>query len=195
MARVIRVASYINDPNASRATVFPPTAMALDGTEGASGASDSITVRFQGSGATADGTVLDCLGNQIAAASVSVNYYYIATGANGRSSLFCDNTGSTGLGTTGAVELVPNVENMQILYGEDTDADSSANYYVNRTSVVAPDNIVSVRLAILFSSADFVASTTDTRTYSLLGTSYDPVDDRRLRRIYTTTVTLRNRVQ
>jgi type IV pilus assembly protein PilW len=195
MARVIRTAGYITDPNASRGTVFPSTAMAVDGTEGVSGASDSITVRFQGSGTpTADGTALDCLGNQIAGGNVSVNRYYVATGANGSNSLFCDNTGSVGPAAA-AVELVPNVQNMQVLYGEDTNADSAANYYVNRTSVVTADNIVSVRISILFSSNDFVASAADTKTYSLLGTNYTAGGDRRLRRVYTTTMTLRNRVQ
>ena len=56
-------------------------------------------------------------------------------------------------------------------------------------------NVRSVRIAMVFSSNDSVASALDTKTYTVLNTTYDPVDDRRLRRVYTTTVTLRNRVQ
>ena len=84
---------------------------------------------------------------------------------------------------------------MQVMYGEDTDADFSANRYVVRGSVSNMDNVVSVRIAFLFTTDDYVATTADTRTYTLLNQSYNPTDDRRVRRLYTTTVTLRNRAQ
>jgi len=197
MSRVVRMAGYISNPldAANLATIYPSTARAIDGAEGAAGANDTLTVRFQGSGATADGSVLDCVGNEIAAGNKAVNYYYIATGANGHSSLFCDNTGTVGPATTGPVELVPNVEAMQILYGVDTDGDYAANYYVTRDLVANPDQIVSARIGILFASNDFVASALDTSSHSVLDASTAAPNDRRLRRVYTTTVTLRNRTQ
>ncbi|MSQ50455.1 MAG: prepilin-type N-terminal cleavage/methylation domain-containing protein [Betaproteobacteria bacterium] len=196
MARVIRSAGYITDPNTSRSTAFPALAPALAGTDGFSGATDEITVRFQGSGSpTADGTVIDCVGNEIVGGSLSVNRYYIGTGANNRSALFCANTGSDVPVVGAAVELVPNVESMQVIFGETTDADTSANYYVPWGNVATPDSVVAVRIALLFSSDDFVRSSVDTGTYTLLTTVVDPVNDRRLRRVYTTTITLRNRIQ
>jgi type IV pilus assembly protein PilW len=198
LARVGRMTGYISNPLniPSQGTIFPTTARMVDGADGASGAPDSVTFRFQGSGSpTADNSVIDCAGNAIAADSLAVNSYYIATGANGRNSLFCDNTGTVGPATTGALELVPNVETMQVLYGEDTDTNYTPDYYVARGAVVDADKVRSVRVAMVFSSNDFMASTLDTKTYSVLDVTYDPTDDRRLRRVYTTTITLRNRVQ
>ena len=38
---------------------------------------------------------------------------------------------------------------MQILYGEDTDADGWANYYVKAVSVANWENVVSIRVSLL----------------------------------------------
>lgn len=193
LGRVVRMASYMTDPLGNRATIFPAAARAIDAVDGGGSASDQITVRYQGSGtATADGTVLDCQGNEIKGGDLAVNKYYLANGANGRTSLFCDNTGTIGPANA-AVELVPNVENMQILFGEDTDADFAANRYVTKAGVANMDNIVSVRIAVLLTTNDFIATAFDSNTYTLLDAVYDPVDDRRVRRLYTTTIALRNR--
>jgi len=201
MSRVIRMAAFVTDTNnpvAARGVMFPSaTAPALTGTDGLAGAPDQVTVRYEGSGAgTADGTVLDCQGNAIRAGDMAVARFYLAAGANGASALFCDNAGTVGPGIVpAAVELASDVENMQILYGEDTDADGTANRYVERTTVPALDyeRVVSVRVAILVRSTNQVAASVNTSTYNLLGTVFDPVDDRRLRRMYTSTITLRNR--
>jgi type IV pilus assembly protein PilW len=199
MSRIVRMAGFISDPLGNRATIFPAGALALDGANGAGSSSDEITVRYQGSGSpTADGTVFDCRGNPVAAVDPAVLHavarYFVATGADGGPALFCDNTGTVGV-TTGPIELASGVENLQILYGEDTDAtpDGTTNRYVARADVANLDRVVSLRLAFLVRSANQVATAPDTRVYSLLGTSYDPVDERRLRRVYTATITLRNR--
>jgi type IV pilus assembly protein PilW len=55
------------------------------------------------------------------------------------------------------------------------------------------EKVVSVRLMLLVRSANEVAASVNSNTYDLLGTVFDPVDDRRLRRVYTATITLRNR--
>jgi type IV pilus assembly protein PilW len=191
--RVVRMASYMTDPLGNRTLIFPVAARALDAVDGGGSASDQITVRYQGSGTpAADGSVLDCQGNQIKGGVLAVNRYYLANGANGRTSLFCDNTGTIGP-VTAAVELVPNVENMQVLFGEDTDADFAANRYVTQASVANMDNVVSVRIALLLTTNDFIATVVDSNTYALLNATYNPVADRRVRRVYTTTVALRNR--
>jgi type IV pilus assembly protein PilW len=196
MTRVVRMAAFTTDPNAVKSAVFPlATAPALTGANGASSAPDEITVRYQGSGDPADDTILDCHGNAIKGGDLAVARYYLAAGADGANALFCDNTGTVGVGiTTGPVELASGVENVQILYGEDTDADGTANRYVTRADVGNLDNVVSLRFALLVRSTNEVAASTDTRTYNLLGTVFDPVDDRRLRRVFTATIALRNRV-
>jgi type IV pilus assembly protein PilW len=129
---------------------------------------------------------------------MAVARFYIAAGANGANALFCDNTGTVAPALIAApIELASDVENMQILYGEDTDAtpDGTANRYVESTTVPALDyeKVVSVRIALLVRSANQVAASLNTSTYDLLGAVFDPADDRRVRRVYVATITLRNR--
>jgi type IV pilus assembly protein PilW len=193
VSRAVRMTSFTTDPLADRGVVFPVGA--LIGVDGTGVVPDQITVRYQGSGApAADGSILDCHGNAIKADELAVARFYIAAGANGANALFCDNTGTTGI-VPAQLEIASDVENMQILYGEDTDADGTANRYVERTTVGALDyeRVVSVRIALLVRSSSEVAASVNTNTYDLLGTVFDPVDDRRLRRAYTATITLRNR--
>jgi len=89
------------------------------------------------------------------------------------------------------VQLMDGVEAMQVLYGEDTDADGAANRYV---SVIPANvlNVVSMRISILISSSESVSPDTAARTYAVLDQQYGPFNDSRLRRVYTTTVQLRN---
>lgn len=102
--------------------------------------------------------------------------------------------------------LVEGVENMQILYGEDTDmafpapappalnGDGVANRYVPANTVgLDMRRVVSVRIALLVSTPDRTNAVLDTNTYDLLGTIVTPVGDRRIRRVFTTTIELRNR--
>ncbi|MDT8372197.1 MAG: PilW family protein, partial [Gammaproteobacteria bacterium] len=54
-----------------------------------------------------------------------------------------------------AVELIEGIENMQILYGEDTDADNTANYYVPAgTGGLNMNQVVSIRISLLVRSMD-----------------------------------------
>jgi len=197
LGRIIRMTSYVSNPvniAATRAATFPPLAPAITGTEGGGTVSDSITVRYQGSGSPADGTVFDCQGNAIQGIDLAVARFHIApsTDGSGESSLFCDNTGTVGAANAD-IELVTGVENMQILYGEDTDGDGTANRYLDQGTVASMDNVVSVRLALLLRTRNPVASGVDTRVYNLLGTNVGPMNDQRTRRLYTATIALRNR--
>jgi type IV pilus assembly protein PilW len=101
-------------------------------------------------------------------------------------------------------ELIEGVENMQILYGEDTDADSegangdgTANRYVAiDTADLNPDRIVSVRLSLLVRSINDNL-TTDLSPYTFPSWVNPPTlttpTDRHLRKVFTTTITLRNK--
>jgi len=101
--------------------------------------------------------------------------YHIANGASGQPSLFLNEDGTD-------QEVVEGVEDMQILYGEDTDADGTANRYVPAgTAGLIMDNVVSVRVALtLRTLEDNVALNAAN-------------GDRRIRNTFTTTVVLRNR--
>jgi len=98
-------------------------------------------------------------------------------------------------------ELIEGVENMQILYGEDTDADSegangdgTANRYVPiGTASLDIDRVVSVRLSLLARSLNNNL-TTEPSPYTFNGTAVTPgATDKYLRKVFTTTITLRNK--
>ncbi len=119
--------------------------------------------------------------------------YYIANGVNGGPSLWRLNH-DRAVGGNNPQELVEGVENLQVLYGEDTDADRYAETYVSASAVTDWANVVSVRLALLVDSIEISNTALDTATYDLLGTVIDPVDDRLLRKVFRGTVSLRNRL-
>ncbi|MBA57216.1 MAG: pilus assembly protein PilW [Pseudomonadales bacterium] len=118
--------------------------------------------------------------------------YYIDTASNGVPSLFRESL-DTGGSTTTAEEMVQGVENMQIQYGLDKDGDSIPDRYVDASDVGDDDwetNVVSARITLLLRSLTELASTP--QAFSYLGTSYTPTDNY-VRRVYSTTVKLRNR--
>jgi len=101
----------------------------------------------------------------------------------------------------GAQPLVEGIQNMQILYGEDTDADAdgTANRYVAfGASGLDIDRIVSIRISVLVRSINNNL-TTEPSPYMYPPWVNPPIpttpdeDDKYLRKIFTTTVTLRNK--
>lgn len=95
------------------------------------------------------------------------------------------------VGASNAEELVEGVEDMQIEYGEDLDGNSTADVYRTADAVTNWAEVVSVRISLLMQSLENnVAS--DAQTYSFNGITTTP-NDRRLRQVFTTVVTLRNR--
>ncbi len=145
--------------------------------------------------------------------------YYIRKGAGDRPALWRFD-GSV------ANELIEGIENMQILYGVDTDTpnqDFIPNYYVDSTKVTGlapiPTNVkdsagvvtldpnfpawgrvVSVRISLLAATIDdgltFSTKTDGTETsqpYTYNGTTTTPTD-RRIRRVFSSTIAVRNRL-
>lgn len=130
----------------------------------------------------------------------SFTYYVGTNNTTGRSALYRVNTNGI------AEELVEGVENMQVMYGElawDAINKKPALPLTYRTAkdVVLWDNVVSARIGLLFTT---VANTADGQygnekeaalsTYDVNG---EPVtvpvgQERRLRRVFVTTVALRN---
>ncbi len=98
--------------------------------------------------------------------------YSIAEGAQGRPSLFRSIDGGT------PVELVEDIADLQMLYGEDTDNDDIPNYYVDFGSVSDLERIVSVRLNVTTQTPTEIAS----------------AGGDRLTRDFGSTVVLRNRI-
>ena len=150
---------------------------------------DIITVIFEGN---SDTFVKDCQGNAVAAGTTSNNTFSISNNDELQCSI--DN------GTT-FVPLATGIESMQILYGLDTDFDQVTNNYVTADNVADTDmdDVVSIRIGLLMvSEDDNLALETDTKSYTLLNqTIYSTgstANDKRLRKMITTTVKLRNRL-
>lgn len=144
-------------------------------------ASDTISVNYQ--------ATQNCAGVAVATAT---DRYYL-DGSN----LMCIGNGDA----DNPVIIAEGVENLQILYGIDTDADADgiggdriANTYVSAANIASEVNVVSVRIAILVNSVDSVSSGTDSNLYTLLNAPpLGPFNDTLYRRTFTRTIMLRNR--
>lgn len=96
-------------------------------------------------------------------------------------------------GTKNAEQMVEGIEDMQVLYGEDTDNDNTPNYYLPAGSAgLNMDNVVSVRVSLVVSTLEDNLAT-QAVPYTVFGTTVTPTD-RRLRRVFTSTIAIRNRL-
>ena len=97
-------------------------------------------------------------------------------------------------------ELVEGIENIQVLFGEDTDADDegtngdgTANRYVDSdASGLDMDRVVSLRIFLLARSLNDNLTTEPSPYYFVDPVAITPTD-KRLRKVFTTTITLRNK--
>jgi len=153
LARDLRMSDYRTCVTADRLA----TAIAGTNNNGLNN-SDTVTVIWQtnacGTGVTSDTTI-----------------YSIGNGSSGAPALFRSVNGVN-------TELVEGIENLQILYGEDTDNDDAPNYFVDSASITSMAQAVSVRLTV-------VARTLESNLTT---------DGGRITRNFTSTVTLRNRL-
>jgi type IV pilus assembly protein PilW len=218
LGRTLRLAGYRADWHQSYDQIFGTGVPAIAGTDNnGANSSDTIVVRFQGSGdgtspagcvtanacvgpggagTGADGTVLDCLGNRIDRKMGTVvfveNQFQVRIGgANGGTALFCSIDSGANW-----VEIVPDIQNMQVLYGEKTSSlPNVERYLVAGTAGQNLNNVIALRIALLHRSASNSAALTDTKTYNLAGTTVGPFNDARVRSVSNMTVGLRNRNQ
>ncbi len=115
------------------------------------------------------------------------NSYYIRTNPNSQPSLYRRSNAQN------ATELVEGIEQMQVLYGADTSGDGTANRYFPANTVPSWNQVVSVRVTLLVRSiADNLI--TQQAAFTFNGVNV-PVTDRRLRRQFTTTIGVRNRLR
>jgi type IV pilus assembly protein PilW len=117
--------------------------------------------------------------------------YFIDTGTAGNgTSLY------RRIGNAAAEELVEGVDSMQLQFGVDTnnDANHLVDDYVTANSVTNWGSVVSVRVALLVRSLEEYGSDVDSVSRTLLGATIPAFNDRRDRRIFTTTATLRNKL-
>ena len=112
--------------------------------------------------------------------------YSVGTGSEGEPALFRN-----------GAEFLDGVEDLQILYGEDTSAAGSAgegiaNYFVPANQVADMEKVIGIRIAVVARSDHDNLVTGNAQSYAVLGSAVTAAD-RRIRRVYETTVNIRNR--
>ena len=125
--------------------------------------------------------------------------YYLANNAtSGQPSLFREILSTSGgAAASVAEELIEGVENMQILYGEDTSAptDRNIDQYVAANAVTNWDNVLAVRISLLMRSVEnSVVNQPQAVAFNGATVNSGVGADRRLRKVFTTTIAVRNRL-
>jgi type IV pilus assembly protein PilW len=126
--------------------------------------------------------------------------YFIGSNRAGRPSLY------RFAGASAAEEVVESVEDLDVLYGVDTNGDGAVDVYQSASDVSVADQwprVLSVRVSVIVVSADATDRPgSSAQTLYFRDTDGDSVvdaqaapSDRRLRQAFTTTVALRNRLQ
>jgi len=123
---------------------------------------------------------------------VDMTIYFIGPGRDTDSSLWSYDE------TSGLFqELVPDVENMQVLYGVAPTNPNQVTQYVTANSVVDFNQVSSVKVAVLVASppgqpAVQLATAATVQAFQLLETTVNPPLDNRLRKVLNTTIAVRN---
>lgn len=119
--------------------------------------------------------------------------YFIANSLNGTGpALFRTQISDTALTETAPQELFEGVETLQFQYGVDTTGDGRPDAYQTADVVANWLTVVSVRIGILLRTVDERSQTVDTQAFTVLDANIPAANDRRHRRVFTTTVMLRN---
>lgn len=171
------------------------------------------------SGAGTPGNSTKCLGDPAGASctgppsgypELSVNsklmrtrgtIFFLANGTSGEPSLFRENLAtSAGAAVSEAEELIEGVEDMQILYGEDTTgtatpAARNVDEYVAADAVINWDNVFAVRVSLLMRSVENnVVNQPQAISFNGATVNSGAGADRRLRKVFTATIAVRNRL-
>lgn len=189
MGRSIRQAGFWNMPLNPVATATAFGGTPITGTNAASPLTDTLTVQYDG--LTGD---RDCEGTVLAANAVVTEAYRVV-GNN----LVCD-----GIDADAAFQpLVSDVEDLQVLYGVDTNSDLSQSVDQYVAAPVNWNQVRSARICVLARSANSVTNAPQNflNCAGALGTaagagafSAAAAGDFRLRRTFVSTINLRNRV-
>lgn len=189
IGRSLRQAGNADIPFTGLKVAF--TGTAINGTNGAAGVADTLTTQY-------DGVIgdSDCTGTSVIAANSIIQNHFNLDAANAE--LQCAGAiavapltpAAPGAPPTGQ-PLLENVEDLQILYGIDSDGDQSANQYV--TTPPNWSQVVTARVCVLIRSekTGIVAAG---NYLNCNGAAVAIPADRRLRRAFTATFNLRNRV-
>jgi type IV pilus assembly protein PilW len=168
LTRELRLAGYRDIQ--SGVSFAAPTFTGVNAAAGAPNASDSFEIHYYGASApsgAADGSIVNCFGETVAATALQRSTYFIANDAgSGEPALFC------GDGVRNTM-LVPGVETMQILVGEDSGGTGGAGRY-QPFGAGTPVEPRSVLIALLLRSPTAGHPAPTSPTFNLFGEAYAP---------------------
>lgn len=131
------------------------------------------------------------VGSQVTPVDTTV--YFIGRGADGDAALFSYDMNATTAFVAPATELVPDIENMQLLFGVDTTGTQTVSEYVPAQQVVDFNTVMSVKIAVLAASPPgAVPKPAAAQSYQLLGNTVTVPADTRSRQVFEITVSTRN---
>ena len=146
--------------------------------------------------------------NNARAMKLSSDLYYVAKSVSGQTTSLYRLSLNQGVQNQ-REELIEGVESMQVLYGEDVNADNVADRYVSANNVSNWANVSSVRIGFLIATPGAVRNGDDNKSYTIAdntiaassavtSTTYNGgaivhPKDKKLRLAYTTTIKLRNK--
>lgn len=130
-----------------------------------------------------------CYNNNGELVRLSTRSYYIRANPASEPALY------RRVGADDAEELVEGVENLQITYGVDTSApaDKTVDAYVKADAVTDWSRVLTVRISLLMVSRSDESIATAPQSYTYNGATTTPAD-RLLRKAFTTTIAVRNRL-
>lgn len=194
IGRIARLTGYRSRFTIERGQSFGtafPAVQAIQGTnDDGSNSSDTITIAFEGEGA-GQGDIRNCLNEQINDNVIASNALSI-----NNDNLQCRARTLTAAGNVISDQtqpIVENVENIQILYGLPPPTNPGFLSYVPASNVGSNwDKVVSIRISLLMRTAENNLIDSP-QPYTFNGATVTPsAGDRRLRRVFTTTINLRN---
>lgn len=175
----------------TKARVFQATNTQVSGSpqtlkivHSATGTPGNATASWGGNGANAfPEAIFDTAAEII---KMNTVYYYIATGASGQPALW------QAIVPGAAQEILEGVENLQLIYGRDTNSDLVPDRYEDATAITtanAWDKVGAIRIQLLMRSVE--ANVTDAaQPYSFNGADVTPTD-KRLRHVFVSTIGVR----
>ena len=183
--------------------------------------SDTIALRFHGASlqsdrTKADGSMIDCQGVAQTApllandlSDVAISLFWVKVDGTGEPSLQCISRGNPASPSRNTQPIIKGVETFQVMYGVDTNADSTPERWVSGNDVTNWTQVSAIRVGFVLRGAPgssqgeldttvvndrklYPLGKTFTGTNTDAGLVFTPPNDGRLRRVFNATFTLRN---
>jgi prepilin-type N-terminal cleavage/methylation domain-containing protein len=166
--------------------------------DGVTTTGDAVSVRFLGDPTLftdcANGALpVECQVGEAPSMEAALIYnIFFVNESSGQPTLMC-----SGSRNASAAPIANGVENLQLLYGVDTNSDGNVDQYLNATGVSAAtawQQVVSIKAGILVRSLEPVLPAAEAKSYEVLDTTLSR-NDRFQRSVYTAVIHLRNVVE